>query len=93
MNAGQSVTVSCSALKPDYRDRLRQAAENILIVYLESDPGLIMRRMHERNDHFMKTEMLGSQPVALEEPVDALTIDVDKDIELIVDEIQREIQR
>jgi gluconokinase len=61
VNAGQSVIVSCSALKQVYRDRLRQAAENTLIVFLEGDPELILRRMNKRYVHFMKTEMLMSQ--------------------------------
>lgn len=93
VNAGRSVIVSCSALKQLYRDRLRQAAENILIVFLEGDPDLIMRRMHERNDHFMKTEMLISQLAALEQPADAFTVNIDKEIDLIVDEILWELQR
>jgi carbohydrate kinase (thermoresistant glucokinase family) len=93
VNAGRSVIASCSALKQVYRDRLRQAAENILIVFLKGDPERIMRRMKERNDHFMKTEMLVGQLATLEEPVDAFTVNIDKEVELIADDVFREIQR
>ncbi len=60
---------------------------HLQLVYLKGSYDLIWSRLTARQDHFMKPEMLESQFEALEEPVDALTID----ISLSVDDIVREI--
>jgi gluconokinase len=93
VNDGRSVVVACSALKRAYRDRLREAAKDILIAYLQGDYILISRRMRERPDHLMKTDMLRSQLASLEEPDNALTINSDQDVNVIVDELIKRIPR
>ena len=45
-------------------------------VYLKGSPALIRSRLKHRSRHFMKVDMLASQFEALEEPSDALVVDV-----------------
>jgi gluconokinase len=72
---GESAVVSCSALKATYRERLRVSPE-VRFVYLRGDYATIEGRMRARTGHFMKAGMLKSQFAILEEPADALTIDI-----------------
>lgn len=70
--------IACSALKESYRQVLRAAAgpSELRFVYLQGDYATIWARMQRRCDHFMRPDMLSSQFAALEEPVDAITVDV-----------------
>ena len=72
---GQDLVVGCSALKEGYR---RVVAKGVPItwVYLKGSPALIRSRLKHRSRHFMKVDMLASQFEALEEPSDALVVDV-----------------
>ncbi len=60
---------------------------NMRLVYLRGDVGLLKHRVRERKDHFLSNELLPSQFKALEEPADALTVDVDRSPEEIVKQI------
>jgi gluconokinase len=75
--------LACSALKERYRQKLLEGNKGVEIIYLRGSYDLIWSRMSARKDHYMKPEMLRSQFDALEEPTDALTVD----ISLSVDEI------
>jgi gluconokinase len=59
----------------------------VQIVYLKGSYDLIWSRMSARKDHYMKPHMLKSQFEALEEPSNALTMDISMSIEDIVQEI------
>ena len=74
--SGQNSIVACSALKKAYRQHLRRNDTEVVFVYLKGDYGLIRSRISERQDHFMKSDLLVSQFRTLEEPVDAATVDV-----------------
>lgn len=65
--AGRSAVIACSALKREYRDRLRRAGPAVRFVYLEVDRDELARRMQGR-EHFMPPELLGSQLATLEAP-------------------------
>ena len=74
----KSAIVTCSALKHSYRQILRpHLCEAIQFVYLKSNASILKSRLHERQGHFMKAEMLQSQLAILEEPDDAIVIDID----------------
>ena len=73
--AGRSAVVTCSALKERYREYLARDC-NVAIVYLKGDFDLIQGRLMQRTGHFMRPEMLASQFADLEEPSDAITVDV-----------------
>lgn len=77
--------LACSALKQSYRDLLRgdDSAETLWFVYLKGTKELIEQRMVQRTGHFMPTGLLDSQFDTLEEPLDAIVVD----IELTPDEI------
>ncbi|NBM16189.1 gluconokinase [Streptomyces sp. GC420] len=64
--AGTGGTVTCSALKRAYRDRLRAAAPGLFFVHLTGDRQLITDRMTARQGHFMPAALLDSQFATLE---------------------------
>ena len=72
---GQSLVVACSALKQHYRETLADCVE-ITWVYLKGSEEVIRGRLQNRQHHFMKAQMLASQFADLEEPADAIIIDV-----------------
>ena len=90
---GKSVVIACSALKRSYRDLLGigPGAKNIKLVYLKGSYDLLLQRMHSRKGHYMKEQMLLSQLADLEEPADAITVDIGKSPELIVSEIRKHL--
>lgn len=68
LQRGETVIASCSALKRDYRDRLRGAIGEILFVYLEIDAETARQRVGARKGHFMPATLVESQFAALEPP-------------------------
>lgn len=79
--------LACSSLKERYRQQLLDGNESVQIVYLKGSYDLIWSRMSARKDHYMKPHMLKSQFEALEEPSNALTMDISMSIDDIVQEI------
>lgn len=79
--------LACSALKERYRQVLLSGNSGVQIVYLKGSYDLIWERMSKRPGHYMKAHMLQSQFEALEEPQNALVVDV----ALPVNEIIRQI--
>jgi len=73
---GENVFLACSALKQKYRDRLAKNCPNVQWVYLKGEFELIRRRLEARKNHYMKAGLLESQFAALEEPLDAIVVDV-----------------
>jgi gluconokinase len=79
--------LACSALKESYRQVLLKDIQGVVIVYLKGDFDLIHTRMANRADHYMKPKMLKSQFEVLEEPVNALTMDISLSVEAIVQKV------
>lgn len=84
LKADKHGVLACSALKERYRQQLLAGGDNVQIVYLKSSYELIWSRMIERKEHFMKPNMLQSQFDALEEPSNALTVDIAPSVDEIV---------
>jgi gluconokinase len=82
----QSLVVGCSALKQSYRTVLADGVP-LTWVYLKGSPALIRSRLQHRTGHYMKADMLATQFEALEEPSDALTVDVSQSPGTIVERI------
>ncbi|MEW6762790.1 MAG: gluconokinase [Pseudomonadota bacterium] len=61
MEAGESVVLSCSALKRAYRNILRGNGGDVRFVHLIGDRDLIAQRMAARPGHFMPLSLLDSQ--------------------------------
>ncbi|MFL6580736.1 MAG: gluconokinase [Burkholderiales bacterium] len=83
----QSVLLACSALKQKYRDRLGHGCRDLHWVYLKGVFDLIRQRLEARKNHYMKAGLLESQFAALEEPRDALVVDVVQTPNAIADRI------
>ncbi|HEY8961653.1 MAG TPA: gluconokinase [Luteolibacter sp.] len=78
------IVLACSALKEVYRERLLEAAPDLVLVFLDGDPHLIRQRMEGRDDHFMPTSLLESQLQTLETPANALRLDIAEPVDLLV---------
>jgi gluconokinase len=72
---GESAVLACSALKARYRDRLRRAGD-VRFVFLAGDRATIAARIANRAHRYMPAALLDSQFEALEEPDDAITVDI-----------------
>ncbi len=88
---GQDLVVGCSALKQEYRWLLAKGVP-ITWVYLRGSPALIRSRLRHRSNHFMKDDLLASQFDSLEEPDDALVIDVSAPPSVIVEHILSQLR-
>jgi gluconokinase len=85
---GESVLLACSALKQKYRDRLAAGCSNLRWVHLKGSFELIKSRLKARKGHYMKAGLLESQFATLEEPIDAITVDVGAAPEAIADTLE-----
>lgn len=85
--------LACSALKQSYREILSaRAGQSVLFIYLRGDRKLIEQRMKERKHHYMPVKLLESQLATLEEPVDAITVQIGVTPEKICNEILAQLQ-
>ena len=83
----ESAVLACSALKERYREFLL-IDERVVLIFLKGDYQLIAGRLARRRDHYMNPSLLGSQFETLEEPDDALQVDITSSPEEIVGEIR-----
>jgi gluconokinase len=88
LRENKNVVLACSALKASYRQFLLLDSERIKLVYLKGSFELIQKRLQERHNHFMSEKLLNSQFEALEEPSDAISVDVSESPEEIVRRIR-----
>lgn len=72
----ENLVLACSALKQSYRHILSAGDARVQFVFLKGDQDLIAARMRARPGHYMKASLLASQFATLEEPSDALVVDV-----------------
>lgn len=87
LKGGKPGVLACSALKELYRQQLLKDNEGIQLIYLKGSYDLIWSRMSARKGHYMKPEMLQSQFETLEEPANALTIDVSTPMDDIISKV------
>jgi gluconokinase len=77
--AGTSGVLACSALRADYRDRLRRPADGstgaVRVVHLRIPLDEARRRLTTRVGHFMPASLVESQYETLEEPHQVLALD------------------
>jgi gluconokinase len=84
----QNVVLACSALKRIYREAL-DVGVDVKLVYLKGTHEIIYQRLGLRQGHFATEKLLASQFAILEEPEDAVVVDVRQTPEDIVEEIRR----
>lgn len=91
--AAGHVVVACSALRREYRDRLRAAAPGVRVLYLHGSPEVLAERM-ARREHFMPVMMLDSQLDVLEPPEhdeEALAYEISEPVDEIVADAARRL--
>jgi gluconokinase len=87
----RNVVLACSALKRSYRGILDTGPE-VKFVYLKGSYERICERLLSRHGHFATEKILRSQFEALEEPNDALVVDVDQPVGQIVAQIRGQLK-
>lgn len=91
LNSEANVVLACSALKQAYRDEV-VVSPDVRLVYLRGSSELITARLRERHGHYMDPNLLSSQFATLEEPRDALVVDVDTSVDEIVKQIRKGVR-
>jgi gluconokinase len=88
--SGVNGVLACSALKQSYREQIVGGLDpgSIKFVYLKGSKRLIGERLAGRIGHFMNPRLLQSQFDTLEEPEDAIVVDVSAAPEAIVGDIR-----
>ncbi|MEA5567205.1 gluconokinase [Anabaena sp. UHCC 0399] len=84
LQENRNVVLACSALKASYRQFLVGDSSDIKIVYLKGADKIIQKRLQERQSHFMSEKLLNSQFNTIEEPNNAIYIDISQPPEEIV---------
>jgi len=92
LSADRHPVLACSALKETYRAKLLEGMDGITVIYLKGSYDLILSRMSTREDHFMKPGMLQSQFGELEEPKDAIVLDVKVPLKDMIDAITKKTE-
>lgn len=69
--------IACSALKVNYRTLLRKNLEKeTAFIFLQGSFDQVYERLQQRKGHYMPKDLLQSQFDTLEEPTEALTINI-----------------
>jgi gluconokinase len=88
----KNVVLACSALKWAYRQELVVGPE-VRLVYLKGSYELIAARLRRRLEHFANEKILAGQFRDLEEPEDAVVVDVEGDPVDVVKRIRELLDR
>jgi len=91
----KNVVLSCSALRQEYRDQLRNLAGDGSVkthfIMLGEEESVLIKRLEKRHDHYMTAAMVKSQLDTLEaihiEEVDSLPEDASLAPELVVSDV------
>lgn len=84
--------IACSALKDKYRRQLEQGlTEKPKWVFLEGSYEEILNRLKQRKGHYMPPSLLRSQFDALEEPSNALVLNISHSPEYLTRQIREEL--
>ena len=82
------IVLACSALKTRYRERLAQSDNRLRFVFLDVSPEVARSRLESRDSHFMPASLIDSQFEILERPQDAIEIDAENGLVLVLDELK-----
>jgi len=84
--SGENIVLACSALKQSYRDLLSSEVD-VRIVYLRGTYDVMRQRIEFRHGHFAGEGILAGQFADLEEPRDALVLDVSRSPQQLAAEV------
>lgn len=85
--AEKNAVLACSALKQSYRDTL-SAGLDFRVVYLRGSYEQMRQHILARHGHFAGESILAGQFADLEEPQDALTLDVSQTPEALAAQVE-----
>ncbi|NJR16580.1 MAG: gluconokinase [Calothrix sp. CSU_2_0] len=88
----QNVVLACSALKAKYREYLLVDRELVKLVYLQGNFDVISQRLSQRKNHFMSEKLLQSQFDVIEEPIDAIKVDISGSTTEILEQILQQFK-
>ncbi|HLO89278.1 MAG TPA: gluconokinase [Nostocaceae cyanobacterium] len=91
LKENKNATLACSALKASYRQILL-IDNQIQLVYLKGAYELVQKRLQERQNHFMTEKLLQSQFNTLEEPDNAICVDISQPQEAILQQIKASLR-
>jgi gluconokinase len=83
----RSMVLTCSALKRNYRDVLRQHTPRLHFVHLHGAEASLQYRMQHRQGHYMPASLLTSQLQTLEMPQpdeQVVTLDIDQPVDAML---------
>lgn len=95
------LVITCSALKRQYRDILREGSEQspnlrIRFVFLEAPEEVLRKRARERKGHFAGEVLVHSQFLSLEVPGDderdTVRVEVDRELKEVEEEAARRVR-
>jgi gluconokinase len=86
----RNYVLACSALKSSYRREL-SVGTDVRFVYLKGSAELIAERLRFRHGHFADAQILASQFADLQEPEDAVTVEIAATPQQIVREIREKV--
>ena len=89
---GKNTILACSALRQVYRDRLEQGCKDVRWFYLKGSFELIQSRLAARKGHYMNPALLQSQFATLEEPANAIVIDIAPAADVLAAKIRKTIE-
>ena len=87
----QPMVLACSALKKAYRQMLCVERKHIQFIYLKGNYDTITQRMQMRDSHFMKASLLRNQFAVLEDPEEAIVVDINRSPSDILATIQQSL--
>lgn len=90
LQENKNVVLACSALKASYRQMLL-INNQVQLVYLRGSYELIKSRLQLRKNHFMTEKLLQSQFDILEEPNDAIVVDISQPIAEIINHVRENL--
>ena len=85
-HSNDGAVVGCSTLRRCYRDMLRDAAPDLVLLHLSGDPAVLTERVAHRPGHFMSAPLMSSQLSTLE-PLEADERRVVLNVSASVDEL------
>jgi gluconokinase len=88
---GKNAVLTCSALKKSYREML-SVGPQVKLVYLKGSEQLVAERLRARRGHFADEKILAAQFADLQEPRDAIVVDIEAAPEKMVQKIRKQIE-
>lgn len=93
-NKEGGAVLACSALKELYRQKLQSIpGSEITWIFLHSEFDIILNRLNTRKNHYFKPALLQSQYDTLEFPTYGIHINVNKPVDLIIEEIMENLEK